>query len=66
VRFILKKENNSTFTEKDVSNKANEYYVLWYDAKMKNYLNFLQYVIEKKYTSLKITGILIVDKKEFI
>ena len=40
--------------------------MFWYDAKMKNYLNFVQYILAKRYVHAKITVILIVDKKEFL
>jgi hypothetical protein len=33
---------------------------------MKNYLTFLEYVIGKRFVHAKVTGILIVDKKEFL
>lgn len=47
-------------------NSNNEYYVFWYDAKMKNYLTFIEYVLDKKYVHAKISGILIVEKKEYL
>jgi hypothetical protein len=40
--------------------------VFWYDAKMKNYLLFLEYIHKNKYAIAKINGVLIVDKIEYL
>ncbi len=65
-RFVLRDRNDNDITEKNIVNQNNEYTVFWYDAKMKNYLSFIEYVLAKRYVQVKITGILIVDKKEYL
>lgn len=47
-----------------MANNRSEYYVLWYDPKMKNYLLFLEYLRKKRMIQAKITSILVVDKYE--
>jgi hypothetical protein len=43
-----------------------EYYVLWYDAKMKNYLLFVEYLHKKKFIQAKVSPVLIVDKPQYL
>ena len=43
-----------------------DYTVLWYDAKMKNYLLFIEYIHKKKFIQAKVNPILIVDKAEYM
>jgi len=40
--------------------------VLWYDAKMKNYLMFIEYLHKKKFIQAKVSPTLIVDKAEYL
>ncbi len=40
--------------------------MLWYDAKMKNYLLFVEYLHKKKFIQAKVNPMLIVDKPEYI
>lgn len=40
--------------------------MFWYDAKMKNYLTFVEYLQNKKFIQAKVDAILIVDKAEYI
>ena len=40
--------------------------MLWYDAKMKNYLLFIEYLHKKKFIQAKVNTILVVDKPEYI
>ena len=47
VRFVLFDNKDKEFTEKDI-HKSQSYIVFWYDAKMKNYLTFLEYLQKKK------------------
>ena len=64
VRIVLFDSEGKQFNESNIINGRNEYYVMWYDAKMKNYLMFLEYLEKKKFALAKITTILIVDKQE--
>lgn len=66
VSFVLKDGKGNKVNNEHYANNKNEYYVFWYDAKMKNYLSFLEYVFNKRYVHAKITGILIIDKKEYL
>lgn len=47
VQFLLFDTNGKGFSEKDI--RQGDYYVFWYDAKMKNYLLFLSYLHKKKF-----------------
>ena len=47
VRFVLFDRNGKEFTQS--LQEPGTYYVLWYDAKMKNYLLFLEYLHKKKF-----------------
>jgi hypothetical protein len=40
--------------------------VFWYDAKMKNYLKFLEYLQVKKFIQANVQCFLLVDKKEYM
>ena len=40
--------------------------MLWYDAKMKNYLLFIEYLHKKKFIQAKVNTILVVDKPEYL
>ena len=62
----MKNGKNKVLTEKDFINNRNEYFVFWYDARMKNYLNILEYVMNRTFLTSKITIVLVVDKFEFI
>lgn len=68
VNFTLVDKDDKEFSAKDIAKQTtkNEYYVLWYDAKMKNYLTFLEYVQKKNMVQAKINAILVVDKKEML
>jgi hypothetical protein len=66
VQFTLLNNEGKEFTEKNTLNNTSEYYVLWYDAKMKNYLMFLEYVQKKRMVHANIRGILIVDRPEYL
>jgi hypothetical protein len=43
-----------------------DYTVLWYDAKMKNYLLFIEFLHKKKFIQAKVNTILVVDKPEYM
>ena len=62
VKFVLYDKSDKEFTEVNTKNERNEYFVLWYDAKMKNYISFIEYLNKKKIVAAQITPILIVDK----
>lgn len=40
--------------------------VLWYDAKMKNYLLFIEYLHKKKFIQAEVSAIIVVDKQEYM
>ena len=44
---MLETSEGKEYTEKD--NSGREYVVLWYDAKMKNYLLFIEHLHKKKF-----------------
>lgn len=54
------------FTEQSIRTNGGDYYVFWYDAKMKNYLLFLEYLHKKKFIQAKVQTILVVDKPEYM
>jgi hypothetical protein len=54
------------FTEQSIRTNGRDYYVFWYDAKMKNYLLFLEYLYKKKFIQAKVQTILVVDKPEYM
>jgi hypothetical protein len=60
VSFQLETNEGKDYSEKD--NCGREYVVLWYDAKMKNYLLFIEHLHKKKFIQAKVTPILVVDK----
>ena len=64
IRFVLFDQENKAFDENSTVNNNNEYFVLWYDAKMKNYISFMEYLFKKRIVSAKISPILVVDKEE--
>eukprot|EP00347_Sterkiella_histriomuscorum_P008809 403343668 len=64
VKFQLYDLSDNKFTEKDLQQRV--YTVFWYDAKMKNYLTFLEYLQKKKFIQANIDAYLIVDKKEYL
>jgi len=43
---------------------SDTYLILWYDAKMKNYVNLIKYLQAKKIVSARISSYLVVDKPE--
>ena len=44
----------------------NQYTILWYDSKMKNYIGLLEYLAKKKLVSARIKSYLVVDKLEYV
>lgn len=70
VRFTLMDQRGREFTEQDIGRRGGKsainYVIFWYDAKMKNYLDFLEYLQEKKFIQAEIDAYLVVDKKEFL
>ena len=66
VKFIIFDKANKAFTDEQSLNRSNTYTVLWYDAKMKNYLMFLEYLHKKNFTIASVNAILIVDKQEYM
>ncbi len=40
--------------------------MLWYDAKMKNYLLFIEHLHKKKFIQAKASPVLIVDKPQYL
>ena len=63
--MILFDTAGKEFTENDIM-KTGDYYVLWYDAKMKNYLLFIEHLHKKKFIQAKVNPILVVDKLEYM
>lgn len=51
------------FSEDSVKSQK-EYIIFWYDAKMKNYLNLLEFLNNRRLVQAKVTAILVVDKRE--
>ena len=64
VRFKLKLADGSFLTEK--STNSGEYYVYWFDARMKNYIAFIKYIEKIRLTTVKIHLVLVVDKEEYL
>lgn len=66
VTFILYDSNGKEFTENDLVKSGNEYYVFWYDAKMKNYLLFIEHLHKRKFIQAKVCPVLVVDKPQYM
>lgn len=66
MRFVLFDQQGKHFTEENVLKSGKDYYVLWYDAKMKNYLLFVEYLHKKKFTQASVCPILVVDRAEYL
>lgn len=53
VKFTLLDKNDREYTEQDIISSRGvsrgNYVVFWYDAKMKNYLNFLEFIQLRKF-----------------
>lgn len=49
VTFQIYNPKGNPFTDSSIRANGRDYYVLWYDAKMKNYLLFLEYLHKKKF-----------------
>ena len=64
VSFTLFNQQGKQFTEQSIN--GGDYVVLWYDAKMKNYLLFIEYLHKKKFIQAKVSTILVVDKQEYM
>ena len=64
VDFVLFTQQGKEFSPSQFSGR--EYYVLWYDSKMKNYLLFVEYLHRKKFIQAKVTPILVVDKPQYM
>lgn len=45
--------------------ETGQYAILWYDAKMQNYLNLLKYLNKRKIVQAKVKAYLVVDKEEY-
>ena len=67
-KFNKKKEGTdeedgfTTFTQAQASQ---QYTILWYDAKMKNYINLLEFLNKKRLSQARIKAYLVVDKTEY-
>ncbi len=49
ITFQLYNTEGKPFTETAIRSNGRDYFVFWYDAKMKNYLLFLEYLHKKKF-----------------
>ncbi len=66
VSFVLFDQQGKEFSDHNILENGRDYYVLWYDAKMKNYLLFLEHLHKKKFIQAKVSAILVVDKPEYL
>ena len=57
---------NKEFTERTITDSGRDYFVLWYDAKMKNYLLFIEFLHKKKFIQARVNPVLVVDKLEYM
>ena len=57
--FKLVDQKNKTFTDYE-----NNYVLLWYDARVKNYFNLTRNLTSKKISTTRILPILVVEKPE--
>lgn len=64
VSFVLFDAEGKEFSDRVLNHR--DYTVLWYDAKMKNYLLFIEYLHKKKFIQAKVNTILVVDKPEYM
>lgn len=60
---MTKGKEDKLVTDKNLVAK-NQYTVLWYDAKMVNYLNLLKFLIERKIVQAKVVSYLVVDRRD--
>lgn len=60
VRFVLYDKDNKEFNEGNLKNNQNEYTVFWFDAKMRNYIAFIEYLNKKPMVAARINPVLIV------
>ncbi len=66
VQFVLFDAAGKEFSDREIVKNEKDYYVLWYDAKMKNYLLFIEYLHKKKFIQARVIPILVVDKPEYM
>lgn len=66
VSFVVFDGAGKEFSDREIRTNGKDYYVLWYDAKMKNYLLFLEYLHKKKFIQARVVPILLVDKPEYM
>ena len=64
VDFVLFDTQGKEFSDRQLNQR--DYTVLWYDAKMKNYLLFIEYLHKKKFIQAKVNTILVVEKPEYL
>ncbi len=66
VEFVLYDSAGNEFSDRNIVSNGRDYYVLWYDAKMKNYLLFIEYLHKKKFIQARVVPLLLVDKPEYM
>ena len=76
VRFCLFSYDQKTQEYKQLTHRniadlthgraAGAYSILWYDAKMQNFLNLLEYLNKKRLTNARVNCFLIVDRPEYV
>ncbi|CDW82757.1 UNKNOWN [Stylonychia lemnae] len=64
-KYTLYNQFDKPVNEKNFINK-DSYVVFWYDAKMKNYLTFLDFLIKRKFIQGNVRAVLIVDRIEYM
>ena len=70
VKFSLVDKSEREYTEQDITSRSGQsrgnYVIFWYDAKMKNYLNFLEFLALRKFIQAEVEAFLVVDKKDYM
>ena len=69
MRFVLFDQEGKQFNEESIlqnKNSQSQYYVIWYDKKMKNYQLLVDYLTKSKQLLVDVQPILIVDEKRFM
>ena len=69
VRFVLFDQSGNQFNEESILKNKNsqpQYYIIWYDKKMKNYQLLVDYLTKSKQLLVDVQPILVVDEKRFM
>ena len=69
VRFVLFDQHGQQFNEESILKNKNsqpQYYIIWYDKKMKNYQLLVDYLTKSKQLLVDVQPILVVDEKRFM